>query len=190
MNSIIFIKTIFLILFITHFAQGQSSFEYRGNFRNLKGDKVKLKEYRDSKTLVLVFYSSDCPLCKKYTLSLNLIYNEFGEDVQFFAIFSGKVMEKIEISEFIDKYEFNWPVLLDPKFKIADQLSANVTPEVFVIQKGDILYRGAIDDWVISLGGNTKREVGEHYLRNALNALYTDQKIDPGMTRAKGCFLR
>ncbi len=49
-------------------------------------------------------------------------------------------------------------------------LQGKVTPEVLVIdnKNGRLLYKGAIDDWLVSLG-KTRNHISNYYLDVALN---------------------
>jgi hypothetical protein len=50
-------------------------------------------------------------------------------------------------------YKLEIPVWIDLKKELSNYLQATVTPEVVLLnKKGELIYRGAIDDWVEKLG--------------------------------------
>ena len=69
--------------------------------------------------------------------------------------------------------------------KIADLYSAQVTPEVFVLDaKGLILYHGRIDD------SKNAEKVEKKDLAAALDALLAGKKIENAETKAFGCTVK
>ena len=77
----------------------------------------------------------------------------------------------------------NFPYLRDVTQDVAQCFGAQVTPEVFLIDKSGLLcYRGRIDDCVESEAG-----VKQPYLQEAIEALLSDRPITPSQTEAEGC---
>ncbi len=54
--------------------------------------------------------------------------------------------------------------------------------------KGEVLYRGAIDNWYHALGKNRPAPT-EHYLKNALDAVLNNTPILTQRTEAVGCLM-
>lgn len=76
--------------------------------------------------------------------------------------------------------------LLDKNHELADAFGALTTPHVFLFNSNmELVYKGAIDDNVSS-----KKDVKEHYLKDALKNLATGQTIEPNSTRQLGCSIK
>ena len=73
--------------------------------------------------------------------------------------------------------------------KLTNYLEATITPEVVLMsEKGKLIYRGAIDDWVTDLGKNKLRPEKE-YLRLAVTQYINHQPISIKKTKPKGCYI-
>lgn len=82
--------------------------------------------------------------------------------------------------------ESSFAVLFDVSGKVVERFDVARVPEVFLFDgAGRLAYRGAIDDRTF---GPAEPEL--HYLRDALTALESGQKIDAPVTTAVGCRLR
>ena len=80
-------------------------------------------------------------------------------------------------------------MLIDKEKVLSDYLKATVTPEVFLTNKtGQIVYSGAIDDWVTELGKKALQPQ-KHYLENAITQYLAGAPIQLSYTAAKGCLI-
>lgn len=76
--------------------------------------------------------------------------------------------------------------VVDENHVLADLFGANTTPHVFLFNKENkLVYTGAIDDNV-----NSKAEVKEQYLANALTNLAAGSEISPAETKNLGCSIK
>jgi len=55
-------------------------------------------------------------------------------------------------------------------------------------KKGEVVYKGAIDDWVQDLG-KQKLTVSKHYLQDAINASLNNKEVTVKRTKAIGCLI-
>lgn len=186
------------ILFNSNFVvQGQVT----GNdFDLARIKKISLvNEYNQSRSLtkdlfkplnLFVFLSPECPLCKNYTSVLNKIANDFSTDsLAIIGIVSGNAYSSEDVSSFKREFSVTFNLLIDPKKKFTNYFEASITPEVVLInEKGKLIYRGAIDDWVTDLGKNKIRPEKE-YLRQALSQYINHQPISIKKTKPKGCYI-
>ena len=107
----------------------------------------------------------------------------------YMAFFPGDYYSRSKIKAYKIKYEIDMLFLLDPRYELTHELKAKVTPEVFVFNPSDdLVYNGAIDNWMVSLG-KKRTKVTEHYLLNALSGLKNGQSISPSKTTPVGCFI-
>jgi thiol-disulfide isomerase/thioredoxin len=138
---------------------------------------------------VIIFLGSECPISQKYVNTLNQIYLAYqNKGVKFTALFPEKVDIKI-IDAFTSELGVKFPCLLDKRMRKARQLEASITPEVFVLKQGNVMYQGAIDDWFYELG-KYRKEVTQPYLKNALDAVLNNEMVEVKKTEALGCFIQ
>ena len=109
--------------------------------------------------------------------------------MNFIGIIPGTAYAKKEIHAYSDRYKISFDLLVDKQKKLSQYLEASVTPEVLLIeQNGNLVYRGAIDDWVVNLG--KKKLKAEHeYLRTAIQQYLYHQPVLVQRTTPKGCYI-
>jgi len=141
--------------------------------------------------MVYVFISPECPLSENYTLTLSKLQEELKEkDVEFYYVFPGTFYPRPQIEQFVKVYGLpERSIYYDPLYQLRDYCAATITPEAFVFdQLGKIHYRGAIDNWAITLG-KQRQVISEHYLYDAISQLNEGQKVKIEKTRAVGCII-
>jgi hypothetical protein len=123
-------------------------------------------------------------------LTLNRLADQFHDDpVRFFGVVAGEWYDDAEVSAFIEVYRLAFPVLLDRDFLLADRFGARVTPEAFVVgPNGEVVYRGAIDNWVTTLGSH-RAVTTENHLMDALTNLVEGRRVVVPEVQAVGCFI-
>ena len=67
-------------------------------------------------------------------------HSTFWERVQFFAVIPGALFSSEEINDFLQRYQLDVPVLLDPDKYLCDVLGATITPEAFLTDPPDKHY--------------------------------------------------
>jgi thiol-disulfide isomerase/thioredoxin len=152
------------------------------------GNNASLK-FSSTKLLVFVFLSPECPLSKNYSSKLSEIKKKYDSQVSFVGIIPGK-FEAEQVSEFQKKYLPGWTIYRDNSLQLTHYLEGSVTPEVIVMnnQNGFLVYKGAIDDWVVSLG-KTRQHYANFYLDNALSDFLNNKKILTAYHKPVGCFI-
>jgi thiol-disulfide isomerase/thioredoxin len=139
--------------------------------------KKRKEIFFSSPLSVFVLLSPECPLCKNYSTVLNKINGQFSGDLSVYGIVPGKAYSAKEISKFIKDYKINFPVYVDPKKELTTYIEGTVTPEVILMnQQGEVIYRGAIDDWVSDLG-KKKLVVSNEYLKTAIKQYLQNQTV-------------
>ncbi|MDQ0637878.1 thiol-disulfide isomerase/thioredoxin [Pedobacter sp. W3I1] len=134
------------------------------NLVNVKNKKALIETKINT---AFVFLSPECPLCKNYTPLLNALAKQHPE-VNIIGIVPGKSYTIDEINLFAKSYDALFDIYLDKNKLLTNVLKAKITPEVILIdQKGNIRYRGLIDNWQAKLGVKRK-VVTEHYLDDAI----------------------
>lgn len=108
--------------------------------------------------------------------------------IQWVGVFT-KWEEVVDIQQFKQAYQLNFPLFWDKNNRLLRQLEATTTPEVLLLdRKGLILYRGAIDNWFYGLG-KYRPKTTEHYLEDALDAYLQGKEILIKKTDPIGCVI-
>ena len=138
--------------------------------------------------LVIAFLSPDCPICKNYSVKLVKLRNKYISRADFIGIVPGRFDAK-DVIEFQKKYLLSWKLFMDKSLHLTRYLDGTVTPEVVVIdiKSGTLIYKGAIDDWVVSLG-KTRNHISNFYLDIALNNFLNNKPAIP-FTKPVGCLI-
>ncbi len=78
-------------------------------------------------------------------------------------------------------------ILKDPTSRVARSYGATVTPQIFVIHHGRIVYQGAADDRRGFLGLLSDRSTAKNYIREALDEVLAGQPVSTPETKPYGC---
>ena len=125
---------------------GQSVTGFR--LRDYLGAEHSLEDVRDQQLVVIAFIGTECPLAKIYGSKLASMATKYSDQgVAFIAINSNQQDTPTELGHFARKHQIKFPLLKDPGNRVADQLGAIRTPEVFLLDQDRIVrYWGRIDD--------------------------------------------
>lgn len=139
-------------------------------------------------TVVYVFLMEDCPISQSYTPALKVLHQSYG--FEFIGVFANASSTEETMQTFQKKYAIPFSLKLDADNKISQALGAQITPEVFALDKATekILYQGRIDNTFFSLGSR-RGVTTSHDLREALEAIKTGKPIAVAKTEAIGCLI-
>lgn len=157
--------------------------------RNHRGATWKLNDVPRGNLVVIAFLGTECPLAKLYGPRLNELQQEFGKrGVTFVGINSNTQDSLTEITNYVTKHKISYPMLKDVGNRVADQLAAERTPEVIVLdQHRKIRYQGRIDDQY--LVGFSRDKVRRRDLAIALEELLAGEVVSTPKTKPIGCHI-
>jgi peroxiredoxin len=139
------------------------------------------------KPSIFIFLSPECPLCKNYSSTLNTLYQQFKDNIAFYGIIPGDAYSSKEIKAFSSNYKISFPLLIDSNKILSNYLQASITPQVILLnQKQHLLYKGAIDNWAVSLGKQRVKPT-RFYLKDAIEESLQNELITIKRTQAVGC---
>jgi peroxiredoxin len=153
------------------------------------GKGHSLADYKDKKLVVLAFIGTECPVAKAYGERLGELAKKYADKgVQFVGVSSNRQDTITELSAFARVHHIEFPIVKDLNNKLADQVGAQRTPEVFVLD-GDrsVRYHGRIDN---QYGvGYAKKTASEAFLKDALDELLAGKTVSKAETASVGCFI-
>jgi len=149
------------------------------------GKQQTLSELKGTNGTVIVFLSAQCPVVKAYNGRINEIAAEYqAKGINFIGINSNATEDDAWVkSHAAENYKF--PMLKDKGNKLADKLGAMTTPEIYYLDKDNVLlYHGAVDN------DRSGKTVTEPYLKTAFDASLSGKKIEKTNTNAVGCSIK
>ncbi|MEM6473754.1 MAG: redoxin domain-containing protein [Planctomycetota bacterium] len=156
---------------------------------DFRGRRWQLGDFDSSPVVVVAFLGTECPLAKLYAVRLQKMSEELEpSSVSVIGVMSNRHDSLLDIQAFARRQEVTFPLLKDAGGKLADQLGAKRTPEVFVFDDARTLrYHGRVDD---QYGiGYVRDEPRRQDLREALDELLSGRDISRPQTEAVGCII-
>jgi peroxiredoxin len=154
------------------------------------GNTVKLSDFND-KVVVLEWFNDGCPFVVKFYKEGHMnkwaeAYAEKG--VVWLAINSTHNSDNAHNKKVAEKWNINRPILNDQAGVAGDLYEATRTPHMFVINKGVLVYRGAIDD---KPSADTNDIAGAtNYVAKALDEVLAGTAVSTPETKAYGCTVK
>ncbi|GAB3694914.1 hypothetical protein GCM10027592_16400 [Spirosoma flavus] len=137
----------------------------------------------------LIFLDTECPICQKTTRRVQEMANQYREQVQFEAVYPTETVTLADVKAFEDTYQFSLPRQLDPRHKLVRKYNVTTTPEVILVaEKGQILYRGSVDDQFYRLGRHRTAPTA-FYLKDAIEATLAGKPVSISTTTPTGCLI-
>lgn len=157
---------------------------------DLEGEQHHLVGNRETKAVVIVFLSTQCPISNGYLPQLNdWAISYWRRGVRMYGVISDPAVTRTEASAHRDEYHIQFPVLFDGSGELRLALQPTHTPHAFVLNRnGRVLYRGAIDDRYVALG-RKKEEAERLFVKDAIDAAIEGRSPLIGRTTPVGCRL-
>jgi len=178
------VLTLFSLLIVLTTWAGETVKDF--TLKDVQGKEHKLSDYKDAKAIVVMFIATRCPVSNAYNERLEKLYEDYkSKGVAFLAINSNKQESVEEIAGHAKEHGFGFTILKDDGNVIADQFSASVTPEIYVMNGSlELLYHGRIDD------SQREAQVTRKDLREALDELLGGKSVTTNKTKAFGCTIK
>jgi peroxiredoxin len=109
---------------------------------DLQGKAWHLQDLR-GKVVLVNFWATWCPPCRKEMPDLDALYNRFKD--QGFVVLSISDEEAAKVSPFIAEHKISYPVLLDPGRKVNDAFIVEGIPKSFVYDREGKMVAQSID---------------------------------------------
>lgn len=151
----------------------------------LDGSEVRIDPAKARATVIL-FVSALCPVSNAYNDRMSALFRDYsGKGVQFAFVNANQNESAADVSAHSRSAAFPFSVLKDNGNALADRLGAQLTPEVFVLDRaGTVVYHGAIDDH------KNEARIKTHATRDAIEALLEGRPVDLAELKAFGCTIK
>ncbi|NBJ69907.1 MULTISPECIES: TlpA disulfide reductase family protein [Clostridia] len=114
----------------------------------LSGEKLQLSKLRGKK-VILNFWATWCPPCREEMPEMQRFYDDFNDEVEMVAVNLTELENKKEnVAEYIEKYQYTYPIPLDTKAKVRSAYKIIAVPTTYFInQQGKItkIHPGPMD---------------------------------------------
>jgi thioredoxin-related protein len=157
----------------------------------LNGQSVSPATYPSCEGLVIIFTSNNCPYDEYYRDRIVKLAQTYNARVPVLLVNSN-----IDASESKEnmvakakQLSLSIPYLADKDQTLMAALDAHKSPEVFLLKNANgklsVIYRGAFDD-----NAQVEADVRQNYLRDAIDIMLANQKIETPEVRPVGCNLK
>jgi len=150
------------------------------------GKNQALSSLEGTKGTVLIFVATKCPISNAYNERMEKLAQEYkAKGINVIGINSNAAELAADVKAHAAANKLTFPILKDTGNKIADQLGATVTPEVFFLDASNkLMYRGRIDN------ARDTSQVIANDLRDALDAALAGKPIAKTTASAFGCNIK
>jgi thioredoxin-related protein len=153
--------------------------------------KVSLDTYPSCSGIVLIFTSNTCPYDEYYRNRITRLAQAYQDRIPVLLINSSvdPKESKEDMAKKAKQFSLSMPYLADKEQTLMASVDARKSPEAFLLKNENgkffIIYHGAIDD-----NAQVEADVRHSYLRDAIDIMLTNQKIETPEVRPVGCNLR
>lgn len=158
------------------------------SLENQDGQTVSLSDYTDG-VVVLEWLNPDCPYVQRHyrETTMKTLSEKFKEKVTWFAINSTYYMDSKVNENWKSTHMVNYPILNDSGGQVGKSYGAKTTPHMFIINKGVVVYAGAIDD---DPHGDNSADKRTQYVNIGLGEIIDGNNITTNETKPYGCSVK
>ncbi len=157
----------------------------------ISGSKVSLETYPTCSGLVIIFTSNACAYDEHYRSRIVSLSKSYSDKVPVLLVNSN--VESVESADNMvrkaKQVGLTSPYLADKDQILMQQLGASKTPSAYLLKNNggnfSVVYKGAIDD-----NPQVARDVRQAYLKDAIDIMLSNQKIETAEVRPVGCSIR
>jgi hypothetical protein len=140
---------------------------------------------------ILFFISVDCPISNSYAPEIQRLCEHYGKQgVGCALMYEDLDLNPGAVRKHLQEYGYKAvPAVIDAERKVSGRAKADVTPEAVVVDaKGEIRYRGRIDNFYADFG-KPRQQVTVHDLSDALDAVLAGRAVSIPETQPLGCYI-
>jgi peroxiredoxin len=104
----------------------------------LGGGEIRLSDYRGKKPVILTFFATWCPNCRRDMPAMSVVYGDISDRIEFIGI---DLEERSDIVEkFIRENGIGFPIALDQDGSVGEAYGVGYTnTHVFIGRSGDVM---------------------------------------------------
>ncbi|HEX7997067.1 MAG TPA: thioredoxin family protein [Pyrinomonadaceae bacterium] len=150
------------------------------------GKKHSLASLKGEKGTILIFISTQCPVSNAYNGRMEKLAHDYkARGINLVGINANSTESAEDIKAHAEQNDLTFTILKDKGNKVADQLGATNTPEVFFLDANNkLVYRGRIDN------SRNGQSISANDLRDAIEATLAGKPVANAFVRAFGCSIK
>ncbi|MCP9755962.1 thioredoxin family protein [Lacihabitans sp. CCS-44] len=156
------------------------------SLKNTDGKTVSLDSFEDSKGVILVFLTNNCPIAKMYQNRVKELQSKYGK-MGFPVVAIDPTDSMSAMKSVASEKGFNFEYLQDADQKVSFAYGAVVNTHTVILVKKrgsyKIAYIGAIDD------NRDETKITTKYVETAIGSILVKEEIKVNSTIAKGCVI-
>jgi len=151
--------------------------------------KASLSDFNESKSLVFVFLSTNCPVSNAYIPTLNELSQKYKKtEVQFIGVYANSGDNKDLINNHVREFKINFPVVYDAEQITLRLFGTRRSSEAFILdQRRIIQYQGRIDDQISNTARKENPTIND--LSNSIDQVLNLKKVNVAFTEPPGCLI-
>ncbi len=143
----------------------------------------KFGQKSESKFTVLVFLSAKCPCSNSHISQLRELAKKYPQ-FKFFGAHSNGDEAPTDARQYFTGANLSFPVLSDPRAKLADQFKAFKTPHAFILNAaGETVYQGGVTN------SSNASSATQFFLSDALTDIANNREVRIKEGRTLGCVI-
>lgn len=155
--------------------------------KDQNGQPVSLTQFSD-KVVVLEWFNNECPFVKKQYKNgdMNTLASKYtSQGVVWLAVDSTHSHDSEHNKKVAGEWSMNRPILSDTDGTVGHLYGAKTTPHMYVINKGTLVYKGAID----SIASPDSEDIAkaDNYVAKALDEVLAGKPVSTPETKSYGC---
>ena len=154
-----------------------------------KGAMFTLEQLRGKEATLVAFLNFQCPVSNRYVSVLNDLAAKYAsKGVSMIGVVCD-VESQQELDKHVGEFRVGFKMMYDPVHKVSRHFLADMTPQVFVMDKNLVLrYFGAIDDQYQDR--TTRLDVAKtHHASEAIQQILAGKEVENKHFQAIGCQL-
>lgn len=107
--------------------------------QKLGGGTITLAEYKDKKPVIVNFWASWCPNCRRNLPEMNILYHKYRDRIEVIAVNLQESEQTIRDYLRSESDRFLFPIALDPDATVTNQYGVRGTNVHFLIRKDGVV---------------------------------------------------
>lgn len=161
--------------------------------KDISGKAYTLADLKKENGLLVIFSCNTCPFVLAWEESYPELYEVANLNGLGMVLVNSNTKKRSDedsmeaMQAHAKKAGYKMPYVVDENNKLADAFGARSTPHVYLFnEKMELVYRGSINNKY----ENKSKVADKFYLKNAIKAMLTGEKIDPADTKEIGCSIK
>ncbi len=151
------------------------------------GKEHTLSDHKD-KLVVLEWVNQQCPYYIRAIPLMKKLHQKYeDQDIVWLGVESTHWRKPDENKKLIKQKELGYTILMDNDGQVGRLYEAKTTPHIYVINKGKLVYAGALND---DPRGSQKESEVRNYVDEALAAVLAGKDVPLAETKPWGCSVK